>query len=48
MPNIDLRAILITGVLIGAAFVGVIAGAVVLAWPHVWGWIKPLLHAATA
>ncbi|WP_156369526.1 hypothetical protein [Duganella sp. Leaf126] len=48
MPSIDFRGIFIVGVLLGAAFVGVIAGAVVLAWPHVWSWLKPLLHAATS
>lgn len=47
MSNIDLRGIMIAGMLLGCAFSGVIAGAVVLAWPHVWGWVKPLLHAAT-
>ena len=48
MPSIDFRTILIVGALLGVTYVGIIAGAMVLAWPHVWGWIKPLLHAATA
>lgn len=48
MADINLRGILIAGVLLGVTFGGVIAGAVVLAWPHVWGWLKPLLHAWTA
>lgn len=48
MPRLDFRTILIVGALLGVTYVGVIAGAVVLAWPHVWGWIKPMLHAATA
>lgn len=48
MPNIDFRGIVIVCMLLGVALGGVIAGAVVLAWPHVWDWIKPLLHAATA
>lgn len=47
MPSVDLRGIFILGALLGTAFAGVIAGALVLAWPHVWGWLKPLLHAAT-
>ncbi len=48
MPDINFRSIVIVFMLLGIAFGGVITGAVVLAWPHVWGWIKPLLHAATA
>ena len=48
MPDINFRSIVIVFMLLGVAIGGVIAGAVVLAWPHVWGWIKPLLHAATA
>lgn len=48
MPNIDLRAILIAGFLAGCAAAGVGVGAVVWLGPHVWAWIKPILHAATA
>ena len=48
MPNIDLRGILIAGLLLGVTFGGVVVGAVVLGWPHVWTWLKPLLHTATA
>ncbi|OEZ91476.1 hypothetical protein [Duganella phyllosphaerae] len=48
MPDINFRSIVIVFMLLGIAFGGVITGAVVLAWPHVCGWIKPLLHAATA
>jgi len=48
MPDINFRSVVIVFMLLGVAIGGAIAGVVVLAWPHVWAWIKPLLQAWTA
>lgn len=48
MPDINLRTILIAGALIGGAATGLTVGVVVWLAPHVWGWLKPILHVATA
>lgn len=48
MPDINLRSILLAGVVVGGAVVGVTIGAVMWLGPHVWAWLKPILHSATA
>ena len=48
MFDIDFRRMMITIALLGCAVGGLVAAGALLAWPHVWAWIKPLLHAATA
>ncbi len=48
MFNFDIGGLIVGVVLFGCALGGLVAAAAILAWPHLWAWLKPLLHAVTA